>query len=421
MKINVLDAMMGSGKTTRLIDMMSKLPSSTKIIYITPLLSECHRIAGTEATSPEDPNPVMITDTEYLYNNSKLANRRFRHPLTYMTGSKLESFKHLVTYGCNIVSTHALFAKLTPEITEIIRNQGYILILDEVISMYESYNSIDIKAIKTCIENKWMYVDEDKFTLSWNHNIGSYLDLPELDEVGQLCDNKQLLMVDDKILMVEFPAHVLNAFRRVFIASYMFTGSQMYPYLLNNGMTIDIDYFGNKPSSVKSLITVIDDDKMNSIGNHRNSFSVSSFKRQETDPSYVDIDIAHAKLHTFFRSKCKTPLGEMLWTTFKPNLKGMSKRRYTKSWLACTTKATNDYQHTSAVAYMMNLFPNPMIVKVLSYKGSNIDADKYALSEMVQFIWRSRIRNNEPIHVYIPSSRMRNLFIRWLNDEFEIA
>lgn len=40
---------------------------------------------------------------------------------------------------------------------------------------------------------------------------------------------------------------------------------------------------------------------------------------------------------------------------------------------------------------------------------------------MVQFIWRSRIRNNEPIHVYIPSARMRNLFIRWLNDEFEIA
>lgn len=34
---------------------------------------------------------------------------------------------------------------------------------------------------------------------------------------------------------------------------------------------------------------------------------------------------------------------------------------------------------------------------------------KYALSEMIQWIFRSRIRNNESINIYIPSSRMRNL------------
>ena len=41
--------------------------------------------------------------------------------------------------------------------------------------------------------------------------------------------------------------------------------------------------------------------------------------------------------------------------------------------------------------------------------------DLYSLSEMVQLIWRSRIRKNERIYVYIPSSRMRSLFKFWLN------
>ena len=47
MKIKVLDAMMGSGKTTRLIQDIANLPPDSKVIYITPLLTECHRIAGT--------------------------------------------------------------------------------------------------------------------------------------------------------------------------------------------------------------------------------------------------------------------------------------------------------------------------------------------------------------------------------------
>ena len=40
--------------------------------------------------------------------------------------------------------------------------------------------------------------------------------------------------------------------------------------------------------------------------------------------------------------------------------------------------------------------------------------DKFALSELVQFVYRSAIRNGKPIDVYIPSKRMRDLFLEWL-------
>jgi len=46
-----------------------------------------------------------------------------------------------------------------------------------------------------------------------------------------------------------------------------------------------------------------------------------------------------------------------------------------------------------------------------------IDQDIYALAEMLQFIWRSAIRDNKPINLYIPSRRMRELLIHWLNNE----
>lgn len=39
---------------------------------------------------------------------------------------------------------------------------------------------------------------------------------------------------------------------------------------------------------------------------------------------------------------------------------------------------------------------------------------------MVQFIWRSRIREGKEISLYIPSKRMRELLKEWLNDEYEI-
>jgi len=41
MIVKVLDALMGSGKTTKLIKDVSLLPNNNPVIYIAPLLSEC--------------------------------------------------------------------------------------------------------------------------------------------------------------------------------------------------------------------------------------------------------------------------------------------------------------------------------------------------------------------------------------------
>ena len=52
-----------------------------------------------------------------------------------------------------------------------------------------------------------------------------------------------------------------------------------------------------------------------------------------------------------------------------------------------------------------------------------INKDKYALSILLQWIWRSRIRNiadsdeNRKIDLYLPSSRMKHILMDWLSPE----
>jgi len=62
----------------------------------------------------------------------------------------------------------------------------------------------------------------------------------------------------------------------------------------------------------------------------------------------------------------------------------------------------------------VNVFLSPIITKYFKKYDIDIDEEKYALSEFIQWIWRSQIRNNKDIDIYIPSIRMRRLLINYL-------
>lgn len=106
-----------------------------------------------------------------------------------------------------------------------------------------------------------------------------------------------------------------------------------------------------------------------------------------------------------------------IWTTFKAYKKLISGKGYAKGYLPSNMRATNEYKDRTAVAYMINKYFNPCIKNFFLSKGIEVDEDGYALSEMLQFLWRSAIREGRIITVYIPSSRMRNLLIKWIEDQ----
>jgi hypothetical protein len=60
---------------------------------------------------------------------------------------------------------------------------------------------------------------------------------------------------------------------------------------------------------------------------------------------------------------------------------------------------------------------NPMEERFFSQRDIHVDQDLLALSDLLQWIFRSRIREGQPIEIYIPSKRMRTLLYKWLDGE----
>ena len=84
-------------------------------------------------------------------------------------------------------------------------------------------------------------------------------------------------------------------------------------------------------------------------------------------------------------------------------------------FVPCNAKATNLYGERWALAYACNMFPKPLIQGLLKDCGVKYDKNDFALSCLIQWVCRSRIRNGKPISIYIPSKRMRDLLSMWMD------
>lgn len=48
-----------------------------------------------------------------------------------------------------------------------------------------------------------------------------------------------------------------------------------------------------------------------------------------------------------------------------------------------------------------------------------ITEDQYALTELLQFMFKSALSNGKDIWIYIPSKRMRNLLKTWIEKDLK--
>lgn len=426
--ITVFDALMGQGKTQKIISKIKDTNNNQKFIYITPLLSEAHRIAGTLYCKDDDnKKPLKCNITRnYLYaEDAPLRGRRFKHPEYSYAGGKAQSLPTLIKDKENITTTHQLFVNLTQELLEGV--QDYILVVDEALEIYQILTEYPLSEINTMLDNKWLSIGADKCTLTFHRE--NYA--PARDKEGDsthntyysrfatLCDLKQVTLIDDKVIVWELPDTLLRAFKEVWIGTYMFEGSLFSLYLKNRGLDYKVEKFGKKPSDIKHLINLYDSNKkgnLNEIGTEVNALCSSDYKRNR---AIVEgkIAVVSTNLDSFFRSN-KAKKSDRIFTCFKPDLSKVGKK-YKDQWLPCNIKATNDYRDTHNVAYLCNIYPIQNIAKAASKKGNSFSQEQFALSEMVQFIFRSAIRQGEAINLYIPSSRMRTVLNNWLNDEYE--
>lgn len=425
MEVKIYDASCGSGKTTRIIDMVSKLDDNVKVIFVVPLLSECHRVAGTYGVEDEEGNvtsvPESISVGRYLYDTTHpLFKRFFKHPqVVDKTGSKLAGLKGLIEDSENIVTTHALFRNLTQDILQLIKERNYIIVIDEILNVYEEFTDEQHGShdnIPELLNQGFMYLDEDGFTLCWDKDK---MDASTLlySRIQTLCESRSLLLIDKKVIILEFPIDILQSFKEVHVCTYLFKDSYMAGYLRFHEISYKVEHFGKSGKDFKDLIEIISDPKLNAIGDKETALSKSWCDRLSIkDPSIIKLK---NNITNIFTHKAKVPIEQRMWTSFKSAKLKLSGKRYTNCWIPCSTKATNEYKDRKVVCYCANIFANPSIMKLLLKKNISVNQEVFAVSEMVQFIFRSCIRDGKKIYLYIPSRRMRSLLESWLSGNFD--
>lgn len=406
MGISIVDAIMGRGKSEWCFKYMYD-NKNKKFIYITPFISEIHRLVG--KGTEENPH------TKHYY------ERRFREPLNLGEG-KLSHLNNLLEKGYNIATTHVLFKMFDSKTIEHIKKNNYTLILDEALDVIE-VNEYSLKDYNMLKDTGKISVNPDK-TIKWQDweydgRLKDIMDLCKNGIVSELEIKKRAKLLS-WILSKEF----FDSFRDVYILTYLFDMSLLNFYFKIYGMKYEkfcieegilIDFKNKKPynkSLFKSKIH-IEEGNINAIGDKHNAFSKNWFKRN------MDLckDISE-NMHNYFQNRCKAKGEDIIWTTFKECKKALEYKGYVKRFVPLNLKATNEYQDCTYIAYCCNRYLKPEYKIYLFSYGHEIDYDLYALSELLQFLWRTRIRKNpaEDIYVYLPSSRMRSIFKKWLDD-----
>lgn len=405
--IHVIDSIMGSGKSTWMINYINDHPDQQYLIVV-PYLSEVDRYETT------------------------LQNIKGFQPKN-KPGGKISDFKELVASGNSIVTTHALIKNIDRECLNLLKVQNYNLILDETIQVIEEYH-IPQSDLKIILDNEYIKISEDGFVFwnndnedaknykgKWAKEIKKYA---ELESLMAYQDNKK----NPVKLIWNYPSKFFDYFSNIYILTYLWSGDMQEAYF--NLHNIDYEHYSLvngklipyspahdiiERQKYKELITVLDDRSLNGIGEKEYGNKIplsSSWYKSNVDTLYMKILNNH--LYNFFRHKAKTHMTDNMWVTFKDYKGKLKGKGYTGSsknpcFVPFNTRGTNEYSHKKSLAFMLDVYLNPLIKNFFLQHGIQIDQNKYATSVLVQWIWRSQIRKGKPVILYLPSKRMRNL------------
>lgn len=469
-KVTVIDKRCSTGKSQGMVkDIKNSVMGLTgeKFLYITPYLEQCHTLAGTEPISEYDDRPKRDKDGVVIYKETEfnLAYARFKHPDNRNSeGTKQESLKRLMANGEHIVSTHKLFLEM--KLDTLNNADKYTLVLDETLDIFETCNLLSSKQASKLLKLNILRVLDDGITLQFDRNkFGDELEDGEdavedthYEELAVLCDNKQLMLVNGHVIMWEFSSEIIKKFKKVYILTYLFEGREMSVYLKKHGIDYVVEKGISGGKDIAHLVEILYDDKLNAVGDNDFALSVSRTRRTtngkkhrgrkepirdnyDSDEkfkrtvsryqSYIKncdaklksadetADTLRRNLHTVMSARWGAKAGDRYFTCLESNKEFIAGKNYKNDWLAFSIKATNMYKDKHHIAFLMNIFMQPTIKQVCDGTDFEVDEDLVCLSHLIQFMYRSALRKNEKIKIYIPSSRMRGLLQDYLDGVYD--
>jgi hypothetical protein len=223
-----------------------------------------------------------------------------------------------------------------------------------------------------------------------------------------------------------FPIEILKAFSDVFVLTFCFHGSLMKYYFDLYGIKFLLCHIedGNivngtmnlsdKKKKIRERIELYDGN-LNRIGDNKYALSASWFRLRSK--KYERRKMVSLNIYNYLTNKVQSKVNDAMWSAIKEeNDKQLKVKDYGNAFVPCNERATNEYADRHNLAYMFNVFIHPYIIRWFADHGIKVDEEAYALLQLLQWIWRSAIRNDGCIKLYLPSSRMRMLLVDWQNE-----
>ena len=401
--VNIRDYPCGSGKTTSMIEWFC---SDRKYLVIVPLLTEVDRVIECSKSTP--------FQQPHANDNNAL--------------TKTKSLENMVLRGQNIVATHSLFERLVP-----LARQGllsdYDIIIDEVPEVVRSVSSKSKVSIEEFYLNTgYMTVDTKTGLVSptgkwWSmrNDVDDTLSTTILNYANTGC----LYLLEGHLFIWAMPKELLTAGRTTTILTYKSEGSVLSSYLKKLEVPVEVandnrleEAFRKKAAE---LITIKDIAALSRL-------SLSHSGQLDSMSNSNDCrTIVNALKNLRGRQLKDVPAENILITCAKDgwykkgnvNVAGPfasgSKLFQRANWVPKITRGTNNYAHCSHLIYLYDQYMNPLVIRWLEEDKGAFE-DEYALTELIQWVWRSGVRNGQPITLYLPSPRMRQLMEEWLSD-----
>lgn len=456
--VKVIDAPCGTGKTSWAIQEMSQ-HTETDYIYCTPLLDEIKRI------------------------RSACNAARFREPIPDECTTKLDDFTELLEERYCVAVTHSTFLNADARTIDAMSSGKYTLILDEVLDVVRPFNDTQIVKsdisqtinkgdMKMLIEEKLISIGDDGL-VQW---IGASYEDSKFSEAERLAKLNRLYYVRDSLLICVFPPEVFTVLDNIYVMTHRFESSMLrayfelfdIPYELasvkkdDTGEYYVCDYDPEIDlqfrSKIASLVNIRGDDEYNfepEQFRQRTMFSAAWWEDKKRSTTEIMKRLSKY-IDSYIRSFGAAVRNEdIMWTCPKDKIGKIPKRaRFSKatslttiereelnklsaaekeaklnSFVPCNIKASNLYSKRWVLIYLSSLSYSPVMrgffvddnpERIKNGKEPIVlDDDEFALSSLIQWMCRSRLRNDEPVELYLPSKRMRKLFIGWLNNDFK--
>jgi hypothetical protein len=400
--IEVLDALPGCGKTHAIFEYMAS-DLSRPWLYLSPMKDEIDTRVDKE---------------------SKKHNMEFYIPREGTDSTKTEQVLEFLKEGHNVACTHNLMHRFTRGHIAALRSHGYNVVCDETLDLLSGYNMV--KDDWDFLKNHGLItVDENTGRLSFQDiEMGEkarYSDVKLLCDLGCLFSARR----SDRMLVTQLSLDLMSVCNRFILISYNYKDSIMDVFLKLHGYDScqldlgSIKLWRDSEDVRKELGLLLKFIETPSTKLVQKKFSLSKSWWSTASKEHKD---SVTKAMVSVKTKTKTHNSKIIFTTpklaayrLKPEGYQISFKNISQSsWIACNTRATNDYADRTLVLHSYNLFPNVSVKSYLQDQGLICNDDTYALNMLIQWVFRGCIRDHKPMNICVLSSRMNTIFKDWL-------